>query len=165
MRFQILLLTSCCAVFFGFGKAGRDAKAAAIGVPTACPQWQCKTVQAIWFANANVATAFFVSGTNGATSSSDGWQSIFSQTSVEQLPLQAQNGLYDAYDYPSCNPMCGKDQNGNWQAPQEVSPTGQQGQASAINLPRKPCTATQGGAAGPQINPPNNTNTGTPPGN
>ncbi len=144
------------------GLAQRWQQVHAAVLPNPCPQFRCKNVYYYWDGNPKTNTQFTLSGTQ--TPTLGGVDDLFTTLSTCTLPHV--NALpIDILTYTACVPPCGKDSNGVWQAPQEVSPSGKSlpGQKDVSSFQ---CTATSGGP-GPQDNPPTNLNTNknTPPGN
>jgi len=134
----LVLLTASLAI--GYSDRGRDAVAV---VPNACVMYECKTVYAIWNGNQSTSvTAYKVVG-QPATNWNQAWANIYTTSSTEKLP-QSNNGSIDAYYYHSCNPQCGKDGNGHWQAVQEVAPAGAKGDIIASDFTRSVCTHNPG---------------------
>ena len=139
-------------VCFGFGYI-RSIPEARAADPAACPQYECKTIHASWSAVNEVRAEFLI---NNGGNSDDFFYDIFTQNSVEKKDSAATNQQIDEKIIDTCIPTCGKDTNGVWQAPQEVSiPQGAMViSTSRINQSR--CTAANG--AGPQVTPPKNYN-------
>ena len=74
-------------------------------------------------------------------------------------------GTYDIYTFATCTPLCGKDTNANWQAPQEVIPTGMRNMGVAVqNVPKRNCAPLRVNQVNGDTTNAANTNTNTPPG-
>ncbi len=117
-RFQVsLFVVALCAFCFRAGE--RHTQAA--NEPAACPSG-CKEVYAWW----SGADAFSVekSGTTviDATTHTTTALTLFTPIPGTGTPKAAAGGA-DAWKFTTFNLMCGK-ANGQWQSPQEVTPTG-----------------------------------------
>jgi hypothetical protein len=128
--------------------------------------YECKTVHAYWDGLPTSIIAYFTVNGGDTDNSSYGIENLFTQASVEKKPT-ALSGKVDVWQYDKCNPVCGKDAAGKWQAPQEVARGGTRAKnANSLNFDRLACTSNDG-KNGPTVSNPTNSNTKgeVPPGN
>jgi hypothetical protein len=135
---------------FGYAEASREARAA-LPVPMACPNFECKTLTYSWWGGDEVS-GYYAPG--GAAIEVSGIVDIFTPTSAYKKPNAQQNNKKDHYTYAACVPQCGKDNNGVWQAIQEVSPAGNRSATGKDGGFIFRCTDA-GGVGPTNANPPN----------
>lgn len=154
---QVCLVAIVASFFIGYGQSESRLQSAD---PNPCSKWECKTVHAVWYANRpTVQVRRKVGLTDNHNSARP---DIFATTSTEKLPTAA-GGNMDLWSFAACNPTCGKDVAGNWQADQEVAPAGVGTIYEDNPWPRSVCTAAEGGN-GVLATSQSNSNTSKPPG-
>lgn len=160
LRFGVLLVVLGFAT--GYASTGYADE------PPACPMFDCKTVNYFWDGSVNGASAYFRDQV--FTPTSQGMMNLFTPSSYEKLndEFQLNTGkdfVLDFY-YDKCEPWCGKDTNGVWQAIQEVyiPSTAKKDNFFAHKQFRASCVSN-GTTLGPTSTPSNaNKNKNSPPG-
>ncbi len=133
--------------------------------PAPCPQYQCDNITYYWSGAQSYIKAYLNPG--GTRTSVYAITDLFTPTSTFRKPTYTKDPAttVDLYHYPSCTPQCGKDSDGVWQVPQEVSPSG----TSTVEQPgvvQVLCTSMQDGQIGLVDDPATNGNSNkySPPG-
>lgn len=153
-RLKFSLAAVVASLFVGYFEGAAELQAI---VPNACPKYECKSVHALWTAGSMTVSAYFVPGSNATINSNTGVVDLFTPSTVEKKP-RGDSGMFENWNFPSCNPMCGKDANGKWQAQQEVAEGGNGTKGTINPIQRQPCTQN-GGQIGPVAASQSNDNT------
>jgi hypothetical protein len=129
--------------------------------PVACTQYTCKEVHLYWKGEVKYARAVY-DGSNGV--GNDVREDIWTDKSEWSVPGYVGDDWWYHYTYTSCTPLCAKDGDGIWPAPQELTAVaGTKGEKKdADKLFKGTCQLNTGVPTNPQKN--YNTNKYTPPG-
>jgi hypothetical protein len=131
LRIVLVVAAAACGFFFRLGERSAVAQGVAL-----CPQHTCKDVYG-WWLDVLGTQCYAAKVKNETTNTTNAIPGIYATASTGQAPLVAA-GSFDRWTYPTHNKTCGQ-VNGQWQSPQEVTPTGE-GELEAQNRGRNVCT-------------------------
>jgi hypothetical protein len=154
--FAAVAVSFACGLFFS-----SNSEVAAFD-PDPCPKWQCIEIKSWWTPAGGVVLA--VDATT-LMPTKDGFTNTFAVgPSMLDAPTAPVLPMIKWRTYPFCNPTCGKDPAGVWQARQEVTPAGMLINTSAAKF-QNACTAINNNKLpGPTLEPTNdNPNSEVPP--
>lgn len=116
-RVMCLVAAALCGFFFRLGEQPVGAQ-----LPT-CPRHDCKDVYGWWINGTPGGNQCFVAKETGTqTNTTHALLQVYATASSGTTP--ANNlGTYDRHIFSNCFATCGQ-VNGQWQSPQEVTPTG-----------------------------------------